>query len=112
MSVPEFDAYYEPGMERPYPRIPAQGAIGMTRMYEDETGEVVTECIVTPNLILFFYPAANPGFYLGQSRMCSPQYARQLVAGLAEVVEHVNACECSEHAGRSMEQLDPDVELA
>lgn len=99
-------------MERPWPFLPAQAAIGMTRMYDDETGEVVTECVVLPNLILFLYPTNEPGGYMGQSRICSPQYARRLVDGLAEVVEHVNACECPEHAGRSMEQLDPEVELA
>lgn len=102
---------YEADTETGGPILPAQRCTAMARMYEDDTGEVVTETLVLPNMIVFFLIDPDTGTHIGDSRICSPAWSKRFIPHLLEVCEHVNECDNPGHAGRSMEMLDPEATL-
>jgi len=91
--------------ETGYPLLPAQRAVGLARMTDDATGEVVAEVLLLPNMLFYFQP--HGGVLVGDSIICSPVFARQFAAGgLPERCEHVTQCDCHTHDGRSMQMED------
>jgi hypothetical protein len=95
-----------------YPALPAQRAIGFVRCHVDDEPPHA-EVMVLPNLILW-WTITPEGTRIGDSRVISPQWARQFLPALRDLSEHVTECEGSTcgHVGVTMEVLDPDEALA
>lgn len=89
------------------PILPAQAAVGLGRVTNDE-GEITHENVILPNMIFFF--ERHLGVLIGDSFITSPQFsARYVEKDLQERAEHVTGCDCQLHDGLTMEVLDPDA---
>lgn len=86
--------------------LPAQRAIGLARMRDDETGDLVLEVIVLPNATFFFSPYQG-NTLIGDHVITTPGYARATVAEMQSECDRITACDCRAHAGKTMAPCDP-----
>jgi hypothetical protein len=107
LMADEIRPYFEPGMSRPMPYLGCQDCLGVARVTEDATGEVVAEVQILSNLVLW-WDVLPGGVYFGAARICSTKFARRFVDEFLDVlVEHVTECdgEACGHAGHTMERV-------
>lgn len=83
----------------------AQRAIGLARMHDDETGDLVLEVIVLPNATFFFSPYQN-GALIGDHVLTTPQYAQGTVEEMQSECDRITGCGCKAHAGKTMVPCD------
>lgn len=97
------------GTAEPRPWLPAQTALAVATLTERDTGTVVLETLVLPNLILTYHGVGDD-WRFGEHMLCTPQYARIFVERvLPEKAAKFDWCECDFHSGHTLTVEVPDA---
>lgn len=83
------------------PILPAQTALTRSLLSDDATGEVVSECLVLPNVVFYF--DWIEGVRVGEAILTSVPFSQEFAGKLGPYAENVTACECERHNGLTME---------